>query len=82
VLKIFQALCDRTDVRPGCVVSLQTRGAYGANFNPHAYALASDCVFTRQGEFLPLPSLDPAAVMGKSGTSHTLTYFCRIHGIG
>jgi hypothetical protein len=29
-----QALFDRTDVRPGCVVSLQTFGAYGENFNP------------------------------------------------
>ena len=44
-------------------MSLQTHGAYGANFNPHAHALVSDGVFTRQGEFLPLPSLDPAAVM-------------------
>jgi len=63
ILKTFQALWDRPDVRPGCVVSLQTHGAYGANFNPHAHALVSDGVFTRQGEFLPLPSLDAAAVM-------------------
>ncbi len=34
ILKTFQALFDRTDVRPGCVVSLQTHGAYGANFKP------------------------------------------------
>lgn len=35
ILKTFQALLDRKDVRPGCVISLQTFGAYGANFNPH-----------------------------------------------
>jgi len=63
ILKTFQALFDRADVRPGCVVSLQTFGAYGANFHPHAHALVSDGVFTRKGEFLPLPSLDTAAVM-------------------
>jgi hypothetical protein len=48
---------------PGCVVSLQTYGAYGANFNPHAHVLVSDGVFTRQGEFLPLHSVDPASIM-------------------
>ena len=63
ILKSFQALLDRTDVRPGCVISLQTFGSYGANFNPHAHALISDGVFSRDGEFLPLPAPDPAAVM-------------------
>ena len=29
ILKTFQALFDPTDVRPGCVVSLQTFGVYG-----------------------------------------------------
>jgi hypothetical protein len=60
ILKTFQALFDRTDVRPGCVVSLQTFGAYGANFDPRAHALVSDGVFSEEGEFLPLPSLDTA----------------------
>src|SRR4030065_1530764 len=63
ILKTLQALSERTDVRPGCVVSLQTFGAYGANFNPHAHALVSEGVFTQNGEFLPLPSLDTAPVM-------------------
>ena len=63
ILKTFQALFDRTDVRPGCAVSLQTFGAYAANWNPHAHALVSDGVFTPEGEFLPLPSLDTSAVM-------------------
>jgi hypothetical protein len=36
-------------VRFGCVTSLQTCGAYGANFNPHAHALISDGLFTRTG---------------------------------
>ena len=62
-LKTLQALSERTDVRPGCVVSLQTFGAYGANFNPHAHALVSDGVFSTEGEFLPHPALDTAAVM-------------------
>ena len=63
ILKTFQAVLDRTDVRPGCVFSLQTFGAYGANFKPHAHALVSDGASIQNGEFLPLPSLDPAAVM-------------------
>jgi hypothetical protein len=63
ILKTFQALFDRSDVRPGCVISLQTFVGYGANFNPHAYALVSDGVFTPEGEFLPMPSLDTATVM-------------------
>ena len=41
ILKTFQAFFDRRDVRPGCVISLQTFGGYGANFNPHAHALVS-----------------------------------------
>jgi hypothetical protein len=48
---------------PGCVVALQTFGAYGGNFNPHGHALVSDGVFSAEGEFLPLPSLDTSAVM-------------------
>jgi len=50
-------------VRPGCVLSLQTYGAYGANFNPHCHGLATDGAFSKDGEYLPLPSLDPSAVM-------------------
>ena len=63
ILKTFQAFFDRSDVRPGYVISLQTYGAYGANFNPHAHALVSEGVFNRDGEFLPLPAPDPTAVM-------------------
>ena len=59
----FQALLDRKDVRPGCVFSLQTFGAYGANFNPHCHGLVADGAFSTNGEFLPLPSLDASAVM-------------------
>lgn len=49
-------------MRPGCVLSLQTFGAYGANFNPHCHAIISDGAFTPEGQFLPLPSLDAYAV--------------------
>ena len=63
LLKTFQELLDRTDVRPGCVISLQSFGAYGANFNPHCHALVSGGAFSNDGQFLPLPSLDPSAVM-------------------
>ncbi len=46
ILKSFQALFGRTDVRPGCVASLQTFGAYALNWNPHAHALnfISECL--------------------------------------
>jgi hypothetical protein len=58
----FQTLLNRKDVRPGCVLSLQTFGAYGANFNPHCHAMISDGAFTREGQFLQLPSLDSSVV--------------------
>jgi hypothetical protein len=45
------------------VVAIQSFGACGANFNPHLHAIVSDGVFTPEGEFLPLPSLDPSTVM-------------------
>jgi hypothetical protein len=63
ILKSYQALLGRKDVRPGCVLSLQTYGAYGANFNPHCHGLVTDGAFSRDGEFLPLPSLDASAIM-------------------
>jgi hypothetical protein len=62
VRRSFQALFARKDVRPGCVISLQTFGSYGANFNPHCHAIISDGVWSAEGEFLELPSLDTAAV--------------------
>jgi hypothetical protein len=62
ILQTFQALVGRKDVRPGCVLSLQTYGAYGANFNPHCHGLVTDGAFSPDGEFLRLPSLDPSAV--------------------
>jgi hypothetical protein len=42
----FQALLDRKDVRPGCVISLQTFGPYGANSHPHCHAIISDGAFS------------------------------------
>jgi len=63
ILKTFQALLDRKDVRPGCIIALQTFGAYAGNWNPHAHAIVSDGVFTAEGEFLPLPALDTTAVL-------------------
>src|SRR6059036_3964191 len=62
VRRSFEALFDRKDVRPGCVISIQTFGSYGANFNPHCHAIISDGVWSAEGEFLELPSLDTAAV--------------------
>jgi hypothetical protein len=35
----------------------------GCNFHPHARAITSDGVFTPEGEFLSLPSLDTSAVL-------------------
>jgi len=39
-----------------------SRCSYGANFNPHCHAIISDGVWSDEGEFLELPSLDTAAV--------------------
>jgi hypothetical protein len=63
ILKTFQALLGRKDVRSGCVLSLQTYGAYGANFNPHCHGLVTDGAFSPDGEFPPIPSLDASAIM-------------------
>jgi hypothetical protein len=62
IRKTFQALFDRDDVRPGCVVSLQSHGAYGANWNPHAHAIVcqESC---RWRVSAPLASSDSGAVM-------------------
>jgi hypothetical protein len=62
ILRTFQALLGRKDVRPGCVLSLQTYGAYGANFNPHCHGLVTEGAFSNDGEYLPLPSLYASAV--------------------
>ena len=34
ILKTYQALFGRTDVRPGCVTSIQTFGAFASNLQP------------------------------------------------
>jgi hypothetical protein len=60
---MFQSLFDRKDVRPGCVIALQTFGAYAGNWHPHAHAIVSDGAFTPEGEFLPLPRLDTTVVL-------------------
>jgi hypothetical protein len=62
IRKSFQTLFGRKDIRPGCVISIQSFGSFGANFHPHLHVLVSDGVFTRAGEFLELPSVDTAAV--------------------
>ena len=58
ILRCFQAVLARDDVRPGVVASLQTFGRFAANFHPHLHAMVSEGAFTDQGEFLPLPSMD------------------------
>ncbi|MFC2173863.1 transposase [Acidobacteriota bacterium] len=58
----FEQLFERKDVRAGCVISLQTAGSYAANFHPHAHCLITEGVYTGQGEFVPLPSLDTKAI--------------------
>ena len=63
IVKTFQALLGREDIRPGCVFSLQTFGAYRANFNPHCHGLVTDGAFSADGQFLPVHSLDASAVM-------------------
>jgi len=55
ILKSFQLLLHRNDVRPGLVSSIQTFGSFAANWNPHIHCLTTEGVFTTQGEFVPLP---------------------------
>jgi hypothetical protein len=40
------------------VASIQTFGGYGANWNPHVHALATDGLILPGGEFVPLPDYD------------------------
>ena len=56
--KTFQATLGRTDVRPGCVTSIQTFGSFGANFHPHIHMIATQGALTEGGEFVPLPDID------------------------
>ena len=56
ILKSFQELFHRKDVRPGSVTSIQTFGSFAANFNPHCHNMVTEGVFTPQGEFVPLPT--------------------------
>jgi hypothetical protein len=62
LLRSVQAPYERNDVRPGAVASIQTFGSFAANFHPHIHALVTEGVFTPDGEFLPLPGLDTAAL--------------------
>lgn len=55
ILKSFQKLFHRKDVRPGSVASIQTFGSYAANFNPHCHCLLTEGAFTPKRGFLPLP---------------------------
>lgn len=56
ILKSFQEIFHRKDVRPGSVTSIQTFGSFAANFNPHCHCLVTEGAFTPPGEFLPLPT--------------------------
>jgi hypothetical protein len=56
ILKSFQELFHRKDVRAGSVTSIQTFGSFAANFNPHCHNMVTEGVFTPQGEFVPLPT--------------------------
>jgi hypothetical protein len=56
-LKTFQMLLNRKEVRPGWVFSLQSFGAYGANYNPHCHRLVTDGAF-----------VDIIAASGSKGT--------------
>ena len=49
-------------MRPGCVTSIQTFGSFGANFHPHVHAIATAGALSEEGEFLPLPDVDPKVV--------------------
>ncbi len=62
IVMAFQAILDRRDVCPGLVVSLQTFGAYAANFHPHLHVLTTDGAFTPEGEFHELPYFDARLV--------------------
>ena len=62
ILRTFRAVFDRKDVRPGVVASIQTFGSFAANFHPHLHCLITEGVFARDGQFLPLNTLDTSAI--------------------
>lgn len=58
---LYEADVDRKDARPGGVASIQTFGA-ALQWHPHVHALLTDGLLTRQGAFLPVATVDTAAV--------------------
>ena len=58
VTRCWHAVLDRRDGVPGVVASIQTFGGFGANWNPHVHALATDGLILPGGAFVPLPAYD------------------------
>ena len=58
VRRAYGAYLEDRTVVPGFVASIQTFGSFAANFHPHIHALATQGAFQRDGEFLPVGTVN------------------------
>jgi hypothetical protein len=57
ICEVMQQASGNDDAVPGMVGAIQTFGDL-AHFHPHAHAIVSDGVFTKDGDFIPVPGVD------------------------
>ena len=57
VFVVYRAVLERRDVTPGMIAAIHTFGEL-VHWHPHLHALVTDGVFTLDGAFIAMPSLD------------------------
>jgi hypothetical protein len=57
ICEVMQQASGNDDAVPGMVGATQTFGDL-AHFHPHVHAIVSDGVFTKDGDFIPVPEVD------------------------
>ena len=62
VRRAYGAYLEDRTVVPGFVASIQTFGSFAANFHPHIHALVTQGAFKRDGEFLPVGTVNTDAI--------------------
>jgi hypothetical protein len=57
ICEVMQQASGNDDAVPGMVAATQTFGDLG-HWHPHAHAIVSDGVFSKNGDFIPVPGVD------------------------